>query len=76
MVNNGKRLLQNTWHKQRCLRQWFYPDKNRAAGAEEKFKEVAEVYEDAKKRKDYDIYGEVDLKGDSVSGGVVGGGTT
>ena len=61
----------------------YHPDKNRAAGAEEKFKEVAEAYEvlsDAKKREVYDTYGEEGLKGGGVSGGAgpggVGGGST
>lgn len=44
----------------------FHPDKNKAAGAEEKFKEIAEAYEvlsDKKKRDVYDRYGEDGLKG-------------
>lgn len=44
----------------------FHPDKNKAAGAEEKFKEIAEAYEvlsDKKKREVYDRYGEEGLKG-------------
>lgn len=44
----------------------FHPDKNKAAGAEEKFKEVAEAYEvlsDKKKRDVYDRYGSDGLKG-------------
>lgn len=44
----------------------YHPDKNKAAGAEEKFKEIAEAYEvlsDKKKRDVYDRYGEEGLKG-------------
>ena len=44
----------------------FHPDKNKSAGAEEKFKEIAEAYEvlsDKKKREVYDKYGEEGLKG-------------
>lgn len=44
----------------------YHPDKNKAAGSEEKFKEVAEAYEvlsDKKKRDIYDKYGEDGLKG-------------
>lgn len=59
----------------------YHPDKNKAPGAEEKFKEVAEAYEilsDKKKRDIYDQYGEEGLKGDAGagsghSGGVPGG---
>lgn len=50
----------------------FHPDKNKTAGAEEKFKEIAEAYEvlsDKKKRDVYDQYGE-----EGLSGGLGGGG--
>ena len=46
----------------------YHPDKNKTAGAEEKFKEIAEAYEvlsDPKKRGVYDQYGEEGLKGTS-----------
>ena len=53
----------------------FHPDKNKSAGAEEKFKEVAEAYEvlsDKKKREVYDKYGEEGLRAGGGGGG--GGG--
>ncbi|XP_015792962.1 dnaJ homolog subfamily B member 4 [Tetranychus urticae] len=43
----------------------YHPDKNKAAGAEEKFKEIAEAYDvlsDKEKRKLYDMVGEEGLK--------------
>lgn len=43
----------------------YHPDKNKAANAEEKFKEVAEAYEvlsDKNKREVFDKYGEEGLK--------------
>lgn len=49
----------------------YHPDKNKSAGAEEKFKDVAEAYEvlsDKKKKDVYDRYGEDGLKG-NVGGG-------
>lgn len=55
----------------------YHPDKNKAAGAEDKFKEVAEAYEvlsDKKKRDIYDQYGEEGLKGGVPGGGGGGGG--
>lgn len=55
----------------------YHPDKNRSAGAEEKFKEIAEAYEvlsDSKKREVYDQFGEEGLKGGATSGGGPGGG--
>ncbi|XP_011502623.1 PREDICTED: dnaJ protein homolog 1-like [Ceratosolen solmsi marchali] len=61
----------------------YHPDKNRAAGAEEKFKEIAEAYEvlsDSKKREVYDKFGEEGLKGGAGGGpgraGGLGSGTT
>jgi len=56
----------------------YHPDKNKSAGAEEKFKEIAEAYEvlsDKKKRDVYDKYGEEGLAGRSGGGGGSGGGT-
>ncbi len=50
----------------------FHPDKNKAAGAEEKFKEIAEAYDvlsDSKKKDIYDRFGEDGLKGDIGGGG-------
>jgi DnaJ-class molecular chaperone len=56
----------------------FHPDKNKEAGAEDKFKEVAEAYEilsDPKKKEIFDKYGEDGLKmGGGGSGGGGGGG--
>lgn len=49
-----------------------HPDKNKAPGAEEKFKEIAEAYEvlsDKKKRDIFDKYGEEGLKGGTPSSG-------
>lgn len=55
----------------------YHPDKNKAPGAEDKFKDIAEAYEvlsDKKKRDIYDHYGEEGLKGNM--GGSTGGGTS
>jgi len=49
----------------------YHPDKNKEAGAEEKFKEISEAYEvlsDTDKRTIYDQYGEEGLKGGMPGG--------
>jgi len=49
----------------------YHPDKNKSAGAEEKFKEIAEAYDvlsDPTKRQVYDKYGEEGLKGGGGAG--------
>lgn len=55
----------------------YHPDKNKEAGAEEKFKEVAEAYEilsDPKKKEIFDKYGEEGLKMGGGGGGGPGPG--
>jgi len=50
----------------------YHPDKNREAGAEEKFKEIGEAYDvlsDPRKRQIYDSSGEEGLKGNMGGGG-------
>jgi len=50
----------------------YHPDKNKDAGAEEKFKEIAEAYEilsDPTKKDTYDKYGEEGLKAGGGAGG-------
>ncbi|XP_073693802.1 dnaJ homolog subfamily B member 1a [Garra rufa] len=56
-------------YRKQALR--FHPDKNKSAGAEDKFKEIAEAYDvlsDAKKKDIYDRYGEDGLKGHAGGG--------
>ncbi|KAM8793943.1 dnaJ homolog subfamily B member 1 [Eudromia elegans] len=60
-------------YRRQALR--YHPDKNKEAGAEERFKEVAEAYDvlsDPKKREVFDKYGEEGLKGGA--GGPCGAG--
>ena len=54
----------------------YHPDKNKAKGAEDKFKEIGEAYDvlsDPRKRQIYDQCGEEGLKG-GMGGGHNGGG--
>ncbi|XP_016307138.1 dnaJ homolog subfamily B member 1-like [Sinocyclocheilus anshuiensis] len=56
-------------YRKQALR--FHPDKNKSAGAEDKFKEIAEAYDvlsDAKKKDIYDRCGEDGLKGHAGGG--------
>nr|AYN74436.1 heat shock protein [Acipenser oxyrinchus oxyrinchus] len=60
-------------YRKQALR--YHPDKNKSAGAEDKFKEIAEAYDvlsDPKKREVYDKYGEDGLKGNPGGGGPTG----
>ncbi|XP_077590648.1 dnaJ homolog subfamily B member 1a [Stigmatopora nigra] len=62
-------------YRKQALR--FHPDKNKSAGAEDRFKEIAEAYDvlsDAKKKDIYDRYGEEGLKGSTLGGGGSHGG--
>ncbi|XP_061577110.1 dnaJ homolog subfamily B member 1b [Cololabis saira] len=57
-------------YRKQALR--FHPDKNKSAGAEDKFKEIAEAYDvlsDPKKKDIYDRFGEEGLKGGGPPGG-------
>jgi molecular chaperone DnaJ len=55
----GKDEIKNAYRK---LALQYHPDRNKSAGAEEKFKEISEAYavlSDDEKRKRYDVYGHV-----------------
>jgi molecular chaperone DnaJ len=57
--NAGKEEIKNAYRK---LALQYHPDRNKDAGAEEKFKELSEAYavlSDDEKRKRYDVYGHV-----------------
>lgn len=59
----------------RALAKEYHPDRNKAADAEEKFKEVQEAYEilsDEDKRKAYDQFGHAGTQGFGGSGGFSG----
>ncbi|XP_056264874.1 dnaJ homolog subfamily B member 1b [Pseudoliparis swirei] len=61
-------------YRKQALR--FHPDKNKSAGAEDKFKEIAEAYDvlsDEKKKDIYDRFGEEGLKGGGGPPGNNGG---
>ncbi len=60
----------------RSLAKKYHPDMNKAADAEEKFKEVQEAYEvlsDASKRQTYDQFGHAGMEGAFSQGGFSGG---
>ncbi|MGI0036465.1 MAG: DnaJ domain-containing protein, partial [Nitrososphaera sp.] len=57
--NASTEEIKNTYRK---LALQYHPDRNKGAGAEEKFKEISEAYavlSDPEKRKRYDTYGHV-----------------
>src|SRR2546425_1562151 len=57
--NASKEDIKNSYRK---LALQYHPDRNKAHGAEEKFKEISEAYavlSDEEKRKRYDTYGHV-----------------
>src|SRR3989442_11714318 len=57
--NASKEDIKNSYRK---LALQYHPDRNKAHGAEEKFKEISEAYavlSDDEKRKRYDTYGHV-----------------
>ncbi|MGV8107075.1 MAG: DnaJ domain-containing protein, partial [Nitrososphaerota archaeon] len=57
--NATKEEIKNKYRK---LALQFHPDRNKNAGAEEKFKEISEAYavlSDDEKRRKYDRYGHV-----------------
>src|SRR5690349_22813294 len=57
--NASKDDIKNSYRK---LALQYHPDRNKAHGAEEKFKEISEAYavlSDEEKRKRYDTYGHV-----------------
>src|ERR671930_865765 len=57
--NASKEEVKNAYRK---LALQYHPDRNKAAGSEERFKEISEAYavlSDDEKRKRYDTYGHV-----------------